>query len=339
MGTIYYLIPDLHRRSFSFLKLYRSIRDKEFRKYLRETVFVRHKPVGGVKVMYQHCLMLRELGYNSYPLAMGDYLGNFFGYDIETKHISDIGFNLTEKDVVVVPEFVPYLGLSFPNAIKVLFNQSQSWRYHANRLTIEDKGKNFIEMGYDYVINCSQYLCNRLKETMAVESTAITNGIDTSRFYPRPEIRVSQRVLALSRKRPEELNKIRRLVKELNFNFHVVDGLSEAELIEEYQKADIFLATGYPEGLPLPQLEAMNCGCVVIGFTGGGGGEYMIDGETALVARDGDCEGVADILTRLQNDVKLKESIREKGMEKAATYTLDNTKEMLKVFYERVMRN
>lgn len=337
MATIYYLIPDLHKRSFSFAHLYRSIRDKEFRKYLRETVFVKHKPVGGVKVMYQHCLMLRELGYDAYPLAMGSYKGNFFDYDVDVKNISDIGYELSKDDVVVVPEFSPYLGLKFPSAIKIIFNQSQSWHYHYNRLTEIDKGKNFIEMGYDYVINCSQNLCNMLKIKMNVDSYPITNGIDTTRFFAVPEKRVTGRVLALSRKRPEELQRIIRLVKHLDFDFHVVDGLSESELIEEYQQADIFLATGYPEGLPLPQLEAMNCGCLVIGFSGGGGDEYMIDGETALVAEDGDCEAVAKQLEILKSNLTLKESLREKGMEKGATYTLDNTKNMLKQFYEQIL--
>lgn len=320
------------------MKLYRAIRDKEFRKYLRETVFVKHKPVGGVKVMYQHCLMLQELGYKAHPLVMGEYTGNFFDYDVGIKHISDIGYQLTTDDVVVAPEFSPYLGLSFEKAIKVLFNQSQSWRYHDNRLKSADKGKNFTEMGYDYVINCSQHLCNKLKETMRVESTAITNGIDTSRFFPKSAVRINNRILALSRKHPEELAKIKRLAKSLSFEFHIVDGLTEAELIAEYQKADIFLATGYPEGLPLPQLEAMNCGCVVIGFSGGGGDEYMIDGETALVAKDGDCEGVAEILIRLQNNASLKDNIRKKGFEKAKEYSLENTKQSLKHFYQTIMK-
>jgi glycosyltransferase involved in cell wall biosynthesis len=337
VGTIYYLIPDLHKRSFSFVKLYRSIRDKEFRKYLREEVFVKHKPVGGVKVTYQHCLMLRELGYDAYPLIMGDYIGDFFGYDLEVKHIDEIGFELSEQDVIVAPEFSPYLGLSFQNSIKIIFNQSQSWRYHHNRLTVEDEGKNFIDMGYDYVINCSQHLCDKLKEMMGVDSYAITNGIDTSRFFPKPEIRVNQRVLALSRKHPEKLKEIMGLAAHLGFDFHIVDGLTEAELIQEYQQSDIFLATGYPEGLPLPQLEAMNCGCVVIGFSGGGGDEYMINGETALVAQDGDCDGVVELLAQLQSEPELKERIRNKGLEKAETYSLGNTKQMLKHFFEEVI--
>ena len=336
MGNIYYLIPDIHKPDFSFVGFYRAVRDGEFKHYWRHNVFVEHKPVGGIKVMYQHCLLLRELGYEAYPLVMGKYIGNFFGYDIEIKHIDDIGFVLSKEDVIVAPEFLPYLGLSFQNATKVVFNQSQSWRYLHNRLINEDAEKSFIDLGYDHVINCSQYLCDKLKENMGIESYLITNGIDTSRFIPMPEKRVNKRVLALSRKRPENLEKIRALLDDLDFEYHFVDGLAESELIQEYQQADIFIATGYPEGFSLPPLEAMNCGCVVVGFTGGGASEFMLHEETALVAEDGDCEGLAEQLALIHSDLALKEHIRRQGMDKAATYTLDNTKRMLKQFYEQL---
>jgi glycosyltransferase involved in cell wall biosynthesis len=40
-------------------------------------------------------------------------------------------------------------------------------------------------------------------------------------------------------------------------------------------EAHIFLATGFPEGCPLPPLEAMACGCLPVGFMGFGGADYM----------------------------------------------------------------
>jgi glycosyltransferase involved in cell wall biosynthesis len=39
----------------------------------------------------------------------------------------------------------------------------------------------------------------------------------------------------------------------------------------------MFLALGYPEGLSLPPLEAMKSGCIVLGYSGYGGLEYMRD--------------------------------------------------------------
>ena len=120
-------------------------------------------------------------------------------------------------------------------------------------------------------------------------------------------------------------------------DLHVVDGLTQAELIEEYQKADIFLATGYPEGWSLPPLEAMNCGCTTVGFTGGGGAEFMIDNVTAMVSEDGDCVDAAKKLSAVLNDVSLKERIRKTGLEKTDKYTLENTKMQLHKFIDSVV--
>ncbi len=40
----------------------------------------------------------------------------------------------------------------------------------------------------------------------------------------------------------------------------------------------IFLSSGFPEGCPLPPLEAMACDCMPVGFTGLGGWDYMRQG-------------------------------------------------------------
>ena len=185
-------------------------------------------------------------------------------------------------------------------------------------------------------MTCGDFCTQMVYEKMQISSTTITNGIDQDSFKAIPEIRVPNRVLVLSRKNYSDYEKISKICGE-GVDFHVVDGLTQEELIKEYQKADIFLATGYPEGLPLPPLEAMLCGCVVVGFTGGGASEYMINGETALVAEDGGCDTASEQLKMILSNQELKERMRQRGMDKASTYTLENTKQMLKQFYEQVV--
>jgi glycosyltransferase involved in cell wall biosynthesis len=281
-------------------------------------------------------MMLESMGYEAYPLVMGEYIGNFFGYSVEIKYINDVGYNLNKDDIVVSPEFLPYLGLKFKGCTKVLFIQSQAWRHYNSFLEKDDQGNNYFELGYDYVISCSQYLYDMLKLKMSIDSTAITNGIDQTKFSPLPAKRVKGRVLALSRKHPEQIKKIIDYTETLDLEFHVVDGLTEKDLIAEYQQADIFLAMGYPEGFSLPPLEAMSCGCVVVGFTGGGANEFMIDQETALVSSDGNCAGVAQNLEKLLANSALKERIRGGGLAKSKQYTLENTKRMLNDFYAKI---
>ena len=55
----------------------------------------------------------------------------------------------------------------------------------------------------------------------------------------------------------------------------VIAGLTAQGVAEALSSAHIFLATGFPEGCPLPPLEAMSCGCLPVGYMGFGGADYM----------------------------------------------------------------
>ncbi len=54
-----------------------------------------------------------------------------------------------------------------------------------------------------------------------------------------------------------------------------IHGLSPQGVADALRRAHIFLATGFPEGCPLPPLEALASGCVLTGFSGMGGWDYM----------------------------------------------------------------
>lgn len=54
-----------------------------------------------------------------------------------------------------------------------------------------------------------------------------------------------------------------------------IQGLSHEGVAAVLQGCDLFLSTGFPEGCPLPPLEAMACGCPGVGFAGFGGWDYM----------------------------------------------------------------
>ncbi len=51
--------------------------------------------------------------------------------------------------------------------------------------------------------------------------------------------------------------------------------LDHAEVAEVLRSCHVFFASGFPEGCPLPPLEAMASGCAVVGFGGFGGFDYM----------------------------------------------------------------
>ncbi|MBF0480264.1 MAG: glycosyltransferase family 1 protein [Desulfovibrionaceae bacterium] len=54
-----------------------------------------------------------------------------------------------------------------------------------------------------------------------------------------------------------------------------IKDMDQAGVAAALRRAHIFLATGFPEGCPLPPLEAMACGCLPVGFSGFGGLDYL----------------------------------------------------------------
>lgn len=333
IGKIYYIIPDIQRSDYSLTRLARAIYQGNAAKHLRYNWFVRHKPVGGIKVVLQHCMLLRAQGFDAIPLQMGDYFGNFFNYDITSKSIDEVGFNLNPNDVVVVPEHAAELGPMFNCGFRILFAQNGGLLYNHGGITADETP--YIDKGYDSIFYCSDSLKEDLSREPADRIYLVNNFIDQSLFQPNAPIRKPGRIMALPRKNPDDLKKVMQLMKPIpNHHFHLVDGASEAEIILEYQQADIFLAIGYPEGFGLPQLEAMACGAAVAGFTGGGADEFMRHQETALVAADGDAEAAVECLKLLLCDHDLKERLRSAGRAIAQTYTQERTAKQLADFFD-----
>lgn len=336
LGRIYYVIPDIFRVTFSPIQLYREVKAGRAVSYLDQQVSAFRRPVGGVKMHYLHCMMLRQAGFDAIPLVLGKRDGNFFGYDIPVSHVDEVGYKLAPNDVVVSTEFHPYDGLKFEGGIRIIF--VQNWVNLFRRLEAHDRNKSYLDLGYDHVIVCGKYIRDYVRQNMGIESTAITNGIDQSVFFADESKRVPGRVIGMPRKNREELTEIIRLVRLQipDLTYVPLHGLGERELAEEYRKADIFAATGYPEGFGLPILEAMRSGVVVAGYSGQGAREFMDHERTALIAEDGNCPQAAECLTRLLTNRALKEQLRAEASLVAAQYSLENTEAQLLKFYREL---
>jgi glycosyltransferase involved in cell wall biosynthesis len=78
------------------------------------------------------------------------------------------------------------------------------------------------------------------------------------------------------------------------------------DLRAAYSAADVFAMPSLQDNLPNTILESMACGTPVVGFSAGGVGEAVIDGETGLLARTGDFSGLAAALRRILEDRSLQ---------------------------------
>ncbi|HVU69004.1 MAG TPA: glycosyltransferase family 1 protein [Ktedonobacteraceae bacterium] len=113
----------------------------------------------------------------------------------------------------------------------------------------------------------------------------------------------------------------RQLVADLKLEKKVrfLGRVSDLELAILYNLADVFAFPSFFEGFGVPPLEAMACGAPVI--TSNTSSLPEVVGEAALTVDPHNIDELAQAITRLLGDEKLREELRQKGFERAQIYT------------------
>jgi glycosyltransferase involved in cell wall biosynthesis len=114
----------------------------------------------------------------------------------------------------------------------------------------------------------------------------IKNSVDKEFFYHDPAQKKNQ-IAVMPRRGSlelrETLNGLMYRNKLNGWEIKLIDKLNEAQVARVLRESKIFLPTGYLEGLPLPVMEAMACGCVLIGYHGQGARELFVNNGTVNV--------------------------------------------------------
>ena len=98
--------------------------------------------------------------------------------------------------------------------------------------------------------------------------------------------------------------------------------LQPDEVRAAYADADaVVFPVIWEEPWGLVPLEAMGRGRPVVATGRGGSGEYLRDGENALLFEAGDERALAQAVKRLAGDPPLRRRLREAGLETAARHT------------------
>jgi len=85
-----------------------------------------------------------------------------------------------------------------------------------------------------------------------------------------------------------------------------VDGARKYQI---FQEADVFLFPSYGEGLPLSVLEAMASGLPVVTSAVGGLCDFFEDGRMGFITKNRDPHVLAELVTRLLDNVDLRNRI------------------------------
>lgn len=103
-------------------------------------------------------------------------------------------------------------------------------------------------------------------------------------------------------------------------NFVAIDGLGEEQAAGIMKRSAYYVATSVGEWFGLPALEAMAAGCVVVSVPTVGGGVFLRDGETAIVASADAVPGRLAALVR-PAEAGLRARLRDNGMACARRYS------------------
>jgi len=231
------------------------------------------KPTGGVTVLRQIADILHQSGREAFLVARDQSGWRPEGLDDAAPVIEWADMQLTREDLWLVPEgWVNALSPGL-DARSTCISYVQNWAY---------EGVDWHNLPVEFLA-VSEPVSYFVKKTTCKDAPVLRPGIDRSIFYaPEKKKNGPITIAYMPRKNKALVAQIKAIFEHQCGNEDVsdvrwrpIEGLDTHGVAEALRSSHIFLSSGFPEGCPLPPLEAMACGCLPVGFTGFGGWDYM----------------------------------------------------------------
>ncbi len=296
------------------------------------------QPYGGVQKLYDHVDILNRHGIPAAILHWkAPYRASWFA---NATSIVYSGVTLRRGDLLAVPE-------SFGDGLA-------TYAPGVPRVSVVQNGFDMFERVADH--NCHPYgttpdLCGVMvisENDRALVSGFFSNidldirrvhyGFDPAVFYnsERPRGRV---LSYMPRKRPAEAEMLLKLVDSALAGWELIriEGMSQSEVADAYRRSAMFLSFSDHEGFGMPPVEALACGCHVMGFDGFGGREYFDPRFTTRV-EDGDILAFGKALTEWLGNYEGSTETARRSEDASAfaleTYSLTREASEVSAFYE-----
>lgn len=274
---------------------------------------------GGIKLIYRHVEILAAQGFDAYVLTRGNDATDWLRHGAPT--LSQNDYRPRPTDVLVLPEDNADLidrARTF-NVRRIVFCQNQFYapRGISSYATAAEAGNAAFLASSDTI---GRFLLERFPGTPV---TVVPCHVDRTLFRPRDK---RLQICFYPRKRPLEAEFIADLLKARYPEFRTLPfvemfGIPEEEVARIMGESAVFLSLSRLEGLGLTPLEAMACGCVVVGFTGVGGREYATS-LNGFWTENEDCRQCVDDLATAIRLVRAEDPIA-RAMVQSGYATLD----------------
>ena len=205
-----------------------------------------------------------------------------------------------------------------------------------------------------FKIVISNWINKKLKEQRSKTGVIVHNGLDCTKFYPddtvpkqRSDIAPTNCLMLYHKLEKKGVHdgvnafefarkKVKNLSLEL-FGMEAPVGLEDyafhkspnvEELRRLYNWADIFIFPSKNEGWGLTPIEAMACGCAVVGTNTGCMIDLGVNEKNALIVQPEDVEGLSNAIVKLAENPKLRSEIARNGLETARMLDWHNATEL-----------
>ncbi len=298
------------------------------------------QPSGGIKTLYRHAQRLVELGFDAWIVHQKrPFRVTWHGYEAPTIWLSERP-QFTSQDILVIPEVMPQI-------------MQQTARFAGERIVIAlswsptywnlPAGQDWRTYGIDRVITKSPLIQDYLRWSMDIEATLISEYVNEERYRFDPEGKRAK-VCYLTRKERSAawLHSIlyAKGTPFTEFEWMPLRELSEDEYARHLREASVYVSTNMQEGMNTSVLEAMACGCLVVGYSGIGGFYMEGAGEArnCLLVENGNLpafgEQLEKALRRLSVDPAAFAPVIRNGRRTAASYQSpdDEAESLLSVY-------
>lgn len=207
-----------------------------------------------------------------------------------------------------------------------------------------------VERSYrkaDRIVAVSRHTAVAIRETTGLDAAVIYNWVDLDRFKPDRPPRVPSvgrfRLLLVgnpSRRKGTDL--LAPLARRLGRDFQIqwvsglrgarrdvshVPNLQDLGRVEPqnmpaiYRKSDAVLALSRYEAFGFATLEALACGCPVVGFDSTGTAEICVDGKTGFLVPVNDLGALSEAIRRLREDIDLRARMSVEARKRAEQFS------------------
>lgn len=121
----------------------------------------------------------------------------------------------------------------------------------------------------------------------------------------------------------------------LNDHINYLGKVSKDTLVQAYNMADVLMTPSLYEGFGMTTLEAMACGTPVI--TSNTSSLPEVVGDAGILVDPMDIQGMVDAVCRLREDSAYRQSLINRGIERAKRFTWEETGEQIAQVYERTL--